>query len=161
MQTEIRHATGATVKRAKLRRAGLVAGVVAIAIGVAPAAASAAPYDNTDPSQTGCAASARPVTSTMIHDSRGGNLALLELRWSTACQTNWTRMTSQRGVRWMRAYIDRSRPAPWATLTFAGTYSQLYTNQLYGGAGTSCLYSSGWVTDPYTGNLQYGQTACY
>lgn len=139
-------------------RAGLVVGAIAVSGATVPAAAFAAPYDNTDPMQTGCAASAQPVTSTMIYDSRGANLALIEMRWSTACQTNWTRMTSkQGGARWMRAYINRG--STW--LTFAGTFSQIYTNQLYGGPGTSCLYSDGWARDPYTGNLNYARTGCY
>jgi hypothetical protein len=144
------------------RRAVLLACVATISVAAAPALAQAAPYDNSDPSQTGCASSsAYTVTSTTVDDSHGAPLALIELRWSPLCQTNWTRMTSlEPGARYMRGYIDRSSPGP-VTLTFAGTYTSLYTNQLYGGAGTSCLYSSGWVQDPYTGYMTYAQTGCY
>lgn len=150
----IAHTGKQRVRLVRLGRAGLVAAALAIC---APTAAQAAPYDNTDPAQTGCAANAYTVTSRLITDSRGGRLALLELRWSTTCRTNWTRMTSYQGARLMRGYIDR--PSTGSSLTFGGTFSSIYTNQLYG--GNSCLYSFGWVKDPYTGNLNMAQTACY
>lgn len=57
--------------------------------------ASAAPYDGTDPSATGCSASARTVRSADI----GNGAALLELRYSSGCRTAWARITITNGNR--------------------------------------------------------------
>lgn len=82
------------------RRTSLAIPVVALvaAMGaIASPAAQAAvfdPYTGSDPSTTGCSNTGITVASWPVPSvTNGQSLATAELRYSTACQTNWVRVT--------------------------------------------------------------------
>jgi hypothetical protein len=101
--------------------------------------------------QTGCANSAYTVASEPILDPlastpQGATIGRVELRYSTTCHTNWARVDSYIGSRWMEAFAYRPAdrvstlgaggdPGPWN-----GT--QVYSDQLYGYNTVVCAYGT-------------------
>lgn len=61
-----------------------------------------------DPSATGCAATASTVLSRLILNGVGQQIGLIELRFSSACQTNWARTTSSINAVPMGAIVERA-----------------------------------------------------
>lgn len=62
--------------------------------------------DSWDPIISGCYTSAVTVASAPIW-SKGVQLGTVDLRWSTACKTNWTRVTSYINNTYFYAYVYR------------------------------------------------------
>jgi hypothetical protein len=109
--------------------------------------AHAAAYDNTDPASTGCANTAETVASAAIYDSSGtAKLGYIELRYSTACQTVWARVTTYGGyVPGDHGAADATihRNSDGAELTASFSYAgqtSVYTNQLNDAGVTSYAY---------------------
>lgn len=113
--------------------AALVAASLLVASPASAATCSGHGCDGTDPIDTGCSADARNATPWPARIMQGANeLALVELRWSDSCQTNWGRISNrvspQNSVR-VRVYReDLSADTPW----YGGTGRQYYGDQLYG-----------------------------
>ncbi|SCL26930.1 Protein of unknown function [Micromonospora pallida] len=89
--------------------------VLAVGLALAPAGtAQAAPpgtgYDYTDPAQTGCSASAITIWSKDLrHPATGVVNGVMELRYSTVCQTNWVRVNNYVSGAAARKIIVRPR----------------------------------------------------
>lgn len=146
------------------RRFMSVVAAAALALTLAlPAAALAAPYDRTDPMQTGCANSAQTVAQRAIYDPLGGStngpLGYVQVRYSTTCHTKWARVVTYNGSQsWMEAFAQRladgvstygygGDPGPWYG-------SAVYSDQVYGYNTVVCANSdfhayfgwTGWVS---------------
>lgn len=73
------------------------------------AACSGTGCDNRDPSSYGCDASASTIETKTVYSS-GGYWIKVDLRYSTACQTNWARMrTNYTSSKSVSALLDTSR----------------------------------------------------
>lgn len=59
------------------------------------------------PDQTGCSSSATTVLSAYIKNG-STNIGLVELRFSSSCNTNWTRVTSYIGTSLLAGEIERN-----------------------------------------------------
>ena len=125
-----------------LRRAALAAVLTLAAAGIAAAPAQAATCsgfgcDRKDPIATGCANNVNNTASAWITNGVGQRLALVELRWSLTCSTNWGKITKT--SQGNRITITATRPSPFATTaTYGGTASSFYGDQLYGAGMTVC-----------------------
>ncbi len=93
------------------------------------------PLDGTDPIATGCATSAVTVANTPI-SIYGISLGDLQLRWSTACRTNWGKFTGTDGP--VSVWVYRQADNKWCG-DQSGTgcnavwrQNSAYSNQLYG-----------------------------
>lgn len=97
-----------------IRRA-VVAALVAVATCfVSGVQASAAPpylqYDYTDPAQTGCSATGVTIwAKDLTHPVTGAVTGRMELRYSTACETNWVRINNYVNGASARKIIQRYR----------------------------------------------------
>jgi hypothetical protein len=94
--------------------------------------ASAAPmggskYNDTDPSSTGCSNTGSTVLSSLIETPGGYEEGAVDMRWSSSCQTNWSRVTS----------YDGSYTYSWAATLYyqSGDCAKAYTNYGPDGAG--------------------------
>ncbi len=93
-------------KRRLLTTIGLT---VALVAGSSAGVAQAAPTcqgndcDYQDPMDSGCYADARTVESVPLV-YRDEQVGKVDLRWSPACQTNWTRVTAEQ-PRWIMALL--------------------------------------------------------
>ncbi|MEU8051665.1 DUF2690 domain-containing protein [Micromonospora harpali] len=80
------------------RIAAALALTVGLALGTGGAVQAAPPgsgYDYTDPAQTGCSATGITIWSKELrHPATGAVNGVLELRYSTACETNWVRVNN-------------------------------------------------------------------
>ncbi|WP_428964774.1 DUF2690 domain-containing protein [Micromonospora fluostatini] len=84
------------------RSVSRVAAAVALTAGLAlapvqpvQAAPPGSQYDYTDPAQTGCSATAVTIWSKQLqHPVTGVVNGVMEVRYSTACQTNWVRVNN-------------------------------------------------------------------
>lgn len=65
--------------------------------------------DGRDPDATGCSSGAYTANSVNVYDFNHGNqyLGTIELRYSPACGTNWSRVTSAVGVTYLQAIVQR------------------------------------------------------
>ncbi|MFI9642134.1 DUF2690 domain-containing protein [Micromonospora sp. NPDC051925] len=94
--------------------------------------------DGTDPSNTGCSADARNATNQPAYIVKGATtLAVVELRYSPTCGTNWGRINNRVSPSSVKvtAYRDSPRKTtPW----YGGTGTQYYGDQLYGDTSTIC-----------------------
>lgn len=123
----------------------LILGSVAALLYVTATPASALSYDYTNPSN-GCSASAQPnpvVSGNIINPETGGVLGTVQLRYSTGCRTNWSRVVSNQGAVNILVWADRryydgadtrghdGDPGPWYG-------SSAYSDQLYGYNITVC-----------------------
>ena len=80
---------GAVIGVAVFRRSLTILGLLmCLVLFATPALADNEPYDGTDPHATGCDGSAWTPYNRTISGS-----GLLELRFSTSCQTAWARFT--------------------------------------------------------------------
>ncbi|HWJ62357.1 MAG TPA: DUF2690 domain-containing protein [Acidimicrobiales bacterium] len=148
-----------------LPRRGLGRLVAAVALAGGLVAAMASPanalaYDYTDPATTGCSATAITVASTAVIDSRNGaNVGTVELRWSTACKTNWARVTRTDGQNALWSNVTVTRASTSDTTTFSAQgYSSIYSDQLYGQGYVVC--ASAMLERPNEGGA-FGEGACY
>jgi hypothetical protein len=147
---------GATRRGRLIRRTATIAVLLlAGALGsvAVPTAASAAPTcsdwycDNTNPHTTGCDAGATTVGSQYIRYN-GITLALVELRWSTVCYTNWSRITSLVST-FNEIKVHAYRNAPIGSTAYEGLIrggygTSFYSDQLYGRFWMVC--AEGWIT---------------
>ena len=120
-----------------------------------PVTAAVLPYDNTDPSATGCAGSGYTVGSRNITSVTGQVIGRVELRYSSACGTNWSRVVSTIGSRPLLAWVVRQvdgvstaggpggDPGP-----YSGTSA--FSDQLYGNGYVVCAWGA--LPDPANGN---------
>ncbi|WP_433531877.1 DUF2690 domain-containing protein [Micromonospora sp. CA-263727] len=95
--------------------------------------------DGTDPANTGCSSGAQNATYNPAYIMQGSTtLAVVELRWSPSCGTNWGRISNRVSPNnTVRVYVYRS--SPYATTTkYGGTGTQYYGDQLYGLNMTVC-----------------------
>jgi hypothetical protein len=109
---------------------------------VSAASCSGAGCNNLDPSATGCDSGAITVETQNI--TQNGSSIRVELRWSSTCQTNWSRVTNtSSGFRYMKAWTQQSGVSgeiyprygsgnPGATLWSGMKYAP--TGQIYIGA---------------------------
>ena len=154
----MRRMTTTRTRRTLLSIAG-VASVIALTMvgGPALAASGIAPYDNTDPSSTGCSSGATTIASYPINDTvTGAVVGTLEVRYSSTCDTNWVRTSNTVTGTTSNKYIDRIstfNPGPPATGYAFDSQSDAdpgvgssYGFQL-GGASTSCNHVGAWFTD--------------
>lgn len=169
-----------------MRRFSLVAVAMALAAGtafLAPATASAATTaaavscsgyhcDGTDPSSTGCAATARTVEEKNAYEANGSGyeVGYVQLRYSTACRTVWARMVvfypAANGYEGQASAFrnsDHQNENCWA---YTSDYSSslggytCYTLQEYDGGVTSAAYAT--IYDPSTGRVSNSiHTASY
>jgi hypothetical protein len=134
----------------------IVAGLAGAAVGTGSPAWASYPHDNTNPHTTGCDATgtaANPPYSTVaIYDPEisGDVLGYVELRWSTSCTTNWSRVTMRSGapyavpgagaMTW--AYRPSDGASTWGHDGDPGPYyaASVYSDQLYGNGLTVCAY---------------------
>ena len=89
--------------------------------------------DNKDPIAMGCAADAITVASAPIYSNFDGQqIGYVELRWSAACGTNWSRVTRTDGAfaEAMHAVVERSNPYKRVFEVLTG-YAQIYSNMVY------------------------------
>ncbi|MEG3636015.1 DUF2690 domain-containing protein [Micromonospora palythoicola] len=95
--------------------------------------------DGTDPIDTGCSANARNATTHPKYITQGSTtLAVVELRWSEACKTNWGRISNRVSPNnTVRVHVYRSNPHA-TTDWYGGTGQQYYGDQLYGHNMTVC-----------------------
>jgi hypothetical protein len=140
--------TGCNLKEAPVRRrltalavtlACVIAGVVVLPATPALAVScSGWGCDYTDPKDTGCATGAVDANSIWINNSSGQHLALLKVRWSPTCKTNWGSIAKATGSGF-NVGVSAARPSDGAHTTFSGgTGSQYYSDQLYGYNMTVC-----------------------
>ena len=88
----------------------LAAGLVLASAPSAQAAPPGSGYDHTDPAQTGCSATAITIwTKQLRHPATGVVNGAMELRYSTACQTNWVRVDNYVNGAAARKIIVRQR----------------------------------------------------
>lgn len=117
----------------------LIAALTALS---AQAAQAAGPNGNdfTDPAQTGCSNTAVTVWSkNLIHPVTGVVNGRMELRYSTACQTNWVRInnyvngaTAEKILVRQREYLPEGGTVPYAEDHTSDTfYGWSYGLQLY------------------------------
>jgi Protein of unknown function (DUF2690) len=143
----------------------LAAALAAAALStVAAGSASAATVrDGTDPNNTGCASSASTILSVQDPTGTGG---LLELRWSSHCETAWARFTCQQdpngfGCTNYKIYIRRDNDGANYSVTvhfptITPVNHQLYTLQLNDGGGQSakaCFYDLNTSVTACTGSF--------
>lgn len=120
-----------------------------------PVTAAVLPYDNTNPSGTGCAGSGYTVGSRNIVSVTGQVIGRVELRYSSACGTNWSRTVSTIGSRplltWVVHQVDSATtyggpggdPGPY-------TGTSAFSDQLYGNGYVVCAWGA--LPDPANGN---------
>ncbi|QDY11158.1 DUF2690 domain-containing protein [Micromonospora sp. HM134] len=81
-----------------LNIAAILALTVGLVLGTAGPTQAAPPgsgYDYTDPAQTGCSATGITIWSKELrHPATGTVNGVMELRYSTACETNWVRVNN-------------------------------------------------------------------
>jgi Protein of unknown function (DUF2690) len=141
-----------------------VAVTASVACLIAPGAANALAYDNTDPADSGCSSGGYTLTFASVRRwDTDGVVGTIELRWSPSCQTAWARFTPSAGVYPVFAVVDAIRPSDGAQTTRSvrnGTSWPLYGNQLSG--ATTCVRAEAYFTiDGPNGNLSAsGQTGC-
>ncbi|MEU7978488.1 DUF2690 domain-containing protein [Micromonospora sp. NPDC049081] len=122
--------------------ATLAAGaLVAASLLVASPASAGCPTtgcDGTDPINTQCSADARNATSQPAYIVKGATtLAVVELRYSAACGTNWGRISNRVTPNRVQVTVYRDSPrksTPW----YGGTGAQYYGDQLDGQNSTIC-----------------------
>jgi hypothetical protein len=105
--------------RTMIRLLTVAAALVAIAATTAAPAAASHPVhpavtcskdgcDKQDPQQSGCSTGATTVGSANIQNGPNNRVqGLVELRWSSTCQTNWSRVT---------VYDNQNLPDFWASV---------------------------------------------
>jgi len=124
---------------------GLAAAVLAGSLlmsGGAAYALSGTGYDNTDPSTTGCAATATTIASFPITTPSGTSAGTMNVRYSSGCQTNWVQSTSTlSSAYYVQKVIYRgaqgSLPVGGNNTTDAGSGTS-YGNQVYA-PGATCI----------------------
>lgn len=134
------------------RLAALAVALVGAATGLvgpaAPAqAATCSGYgcDYKDPADTGCSSGAVDANSIWINDDSGQHLALLKLRWSPTCKTNWGSIAKSTGSGFSVG-VSVVRPSDGARTAWSGgNGSQYYSDQLYGDNITIC--ATGYIYD--------------
>jgi hypothetical protein len=88
----------------------LIVGLALVPAGTAQAAQPGTGYDYTDPAQMGCSASAITIWSKELrHPATGAVNGVMELRYSTVCQTNWVRVNNYVSGAAARKIIVRPR----------------------------------------------------
>jgi hypothetical protein len=143
------------------RRASLVvAAIVAALFLTATAQANAAPpygqYDYTDPAQTGCAASAVTIwAKDLRHPVSGAVTGRMEVRYSTACETNWVRINNYVNGASARKIIQRYRTnAPGGgSVEFAEDNT---VDTYYGWSYGLQFYAPAWVCVAVGGVIELG-----
>jgi hypothetical protein len=143
-------------------RAAAVAVVLGVLCLVAPQADAAPPnlqYDYTDPAQTGCSASATTIWAKDLTNPASGVITgRMEVRYSTACQTNWVRVNNYVNGATARKIIQRYRTnapeggsVPFAEDSTADTY--------FGWSYGLQFYAPSWVCVAVGGVIELnGQT---
>ncbi len=109
---------------------------------ITAAPANAAPsialaYDGTDPNATGCASGSTVAASAWITNSSGQYLALVKLKWSPTCGTNWGTITKSTYGKSLLIWTYRNSPY-YASGQYGGGGSQYYADQAYGDGYTVC-----------------------
>ncbi|MEV0005156.1 DUF2690 domain-containing protein [Micromonospora sp. NPDC050980] len=119
--------------------AALVTASLLVASPASAATCSGYGCDGTDPINTGCSADARNITPYPARIMQGANeLAVVELRWSDSCKTNWGRISNRVSPQnTARVRVYRSNPYA-NTSWYGGTGRQYYGDQLYGDGMTVC-----------------------
>ncbi|RAN97440.1 hypothetical protein GAR05_03560 [Micromonospora saelicesensis] len=88
----------------------LTVGLVLGPAGTTQAAPPGNGYDYTDPAQTGCSATGITIWSKELrHPATGAVNGVMELRYSTACETNWVRVNNYVNGAAARKIIVRPR----------------------------------------------------
>jgi hypothetical protein len=139
-------------------------------VAAAPVAATSYPNDNTDPSLV-CAADAFTPSgrTTNIYDSSNNLVGKIELRFSSACQTAWGRLTNLLPrASWIKVQVHRNNDGvnAWSHPTIfklGGNGAQAFSYELYD-QGSLTSYAVGYVCDwDNTCNAVHwqGQTASY
>lgn len=125
----------------------VVLSVLAVILGIPAGRVSAAPKflcsgsscNNVDPQGSGC--SAVSANSAWKTGSNGSGILRVDLRWSSGCNSNWSRATNEYpyAIRKLRAQLTDSSPAynnlvtPYAS----SAYAQIWTN-MYNGTPYNC-----------------------
>ncbi|MER7270271.1 DUF2690 domain-containing protein [Micromonospora carbonacea] len=135
--------TASRTPRAACRALAVVAAgtLVAASLLVGSPASAACPSsgcDGSDPINTGCSADARNATSQPAYIMKGATtLAVVELRYSASCGTNWGRINNRVTPNSVKVSAYRESPyksTPW----YGGTGAQYYGDQLYGDNSVIC-----------------------
>lgn len=119
--------------------AAALASVGIVAVTSTPAqAATCSGYgcDGLDPNATGCSAGANDTASTYLYNASGSVVGLPELRYSSTCGTNWTRVTSYVGVRGLYARVTRESDG--RSYADVGNYQVIWSNMVYADGITAC-----------------------
>jgi hypothetical protein len=111
-------------------------------------APSAANCDGKDPVAAGCSqdASTTPGAADPTHffPNGGYEQVYTEERWSNHCQSNWARATLQARTfvsADMLVWAVRGSTGYSQTAFYASDQESVYSNMLYGGPGTPCIYA--------------------
>ncbi|GAB3848570.1 hypothetical protein GCM10029963_31640 [Micromonospora andamanensis] len=117
----------------------LIAASLLVATPASAATCSGHGCDGTDPIDTGCSANARNATQYPKYIMQGSTtLAVVELRWSETCKTNWGRISNRVSPHnTVRVRVIRANPSA-TTDWYGGTGNQYYGDQLYGQNMTVC-----------------------
>lgn len=136
----------------------LAAGLALAPARFAHAAPPGAGYDYTDPAQTGCSATGVTIWSKQLrHPATGVVNGVMELRYSTACQTNWARVNNYVAGAAARKIIVRQRVhAPeGGSLEYATDNTvDVYQGWSYG----LQFYAPSWVCVQVGATLTLGET---
>ncbi|MDM4722886.1 DUF2690 domain-containing protein [Micromonospora sp. WMMA1363] len=127
--------------------AGLLTAASLLVASPANAACPQTGCDRTDPIDTGCSTGAQNATYNPAYIRQGATtLAVVELRWSPSCGTNWGKIYNRVSPNnTVRVWVYRQ--SPYATTTkYGGTGYQYYGDQLDGQNATVCAV--GEVTTP-------------
>ncbi len=116
----------------------LVAGSLLIAAPASAATCTGTGCDGTDPINTGCSADAQPATYNPQYVMNGTTtLAVVELRWSPSCGTNWGRIHNRVSPNnTVKVWVYRGTTT---TTKYGGTGTQYYGDQLYGRDAEVCV----------------------
>lgn len=151
MKNKISAPSGPSRRRGKTivaRVVVLLAAIVAILTASTQMALAGPQHHNTDPLGTGCASGASTISSGSV----GG--INFEIRYSSACGTNWVRVPSLNGTVYMVIRSDWGGSAVGGYQSGSG--GTHWTPQVYAPGSTCITY---WVQrigngDPATGNVR-------
>ncbi|MFV2100476.1 DUF2690 domain-containing protein [Micromonospora sp. LOL_024] len=119
--------------------AGAILGATMLVVSPASAACPSSGCDGTDPIDTGCSTGAQNATSNPRNITQGATtLAVVELRWSPSCKTNWGKISNRVSPNnTVRVWVYRNNPYG-ITTKYGGTGRQYYGDQLDGNNKTVC-----------------------
>ena len=129
--------------------------VLSVVLSAAPAQAAGYGYDGTDPASTGCATGSTAIASFPIKvNGTGSTVATLEVRYSSACGTNWVRINNTVSGMFVNKWIQRTSSPVYTQEDTDTNVGWSYGMQVYA-PGSTCIQVDGVLiyndgnNDPY------------